>query len=98
MSDDGLISIDEVFTRVEKMILLADGDRDHGNPSALTCNQSMVSLHLLRELKIRHDAMAKALAEIAAMDPKGVRADDLGRAARIAAGAVSDRVAEGKQP
>jgi hypothetical protein len=28
----------------------------------------------------QRDALAKALEEIAAMDPKGIRADDLGRA------------------
>lgn len=36
-----------------------------------------------------HDALVKALEEIAAMDPKGIRADDLGRAARIAREALT---------
>jgi NADH/NAD ratio-sensing transcriptional regulator Rex len=36
----------------------------------------------------QRDALAKALEEIAAMDPKGIRADDLGRAARIASKAI----------
>jgi hypothetical protein len=40
------------------MILLADGDRDHGAPSALTCNQTMVVLHLLRHLKMERDAFS----------------------------------------
>lgn len=35
-----------------------------------------------------HDALVKALEEITAMDPKGIRADDLGRAARTAREAV----------
>ncbi len=34
------------------------------------------------------DAAYKALEDISAMDPKGIRADDLGRAARIAAAAL----------
>lgn len=37
----------------------------------------------------RQPALLKALDEISAMDPKGIRADDLGRAARIAAVAIS---------
>jgi len=48
--DEGLASVEEVFARVEKMILLADGDRDYGNQSALKCNDTMVALHLLRHL------------------------------------------------
>jgi hypothetical protein len=34
-------------------------------------------------------ALVKALEAISAMDPKGIRADDLGRAARIAAEALA---------
>lgn len=38
--------------------------------------------------------LVKALEEIAAMDPKGIRADDLGRAARIAAEALARHVGQ----
>lgn len=41
---------------------------------------------------INHDALLKALEDITAMDPKGIRADDLGRAARIAREAVRGHV------
>lgn len=34
--------------------------------------------------------LRKALEKIAAMDPKGIRADDLGQAARIAADQLGD--------
>ena len=37
------------------------------------------------------DALVKALEVITAMDPKGIRADDLGRAARIAREALNER-------
>lgn len=50
-ADEGLVSTEEVFANVEKMILLADGDRDHSASSALKCNDTMVALHLLRHLK-----------------------------------------------
>lgn len=36
-----------------------------------------------------HEALVKALQNIAAMDPKGIRADDLGHAARIARKALA---------
>lgn len=72
---EDLITAEQVFDRVEKMILLADGDRDHGNRSALTCNQSMVALHLLRHLKdllndrdSKLEAYRKALEEILAAE------------------------------
>jgi hypothetical protein len=55
--DEGLVSMDAVFSSVEKMILLADGDRDHSAASALNCNQTMVALHLLRELKRRLESV-----------------------------------------
>lgn len=35
-----------------------------------------------------HDALVRALEKISAMDPKGIRADDLGRAASIAREAI----------
>lgn len=37
----------------------------------------------------RDEALEEALQNIAAMDPKGIRADDLGRAARFAAEAIA---------
>lgn len=36
-----------------KTLMLADGDRDHMNGSALNCNQSMVVCSLLRHLRTK---------------------------------------------
>jgi len=36
-----------------RTMLLADGDRDHMNSSAMTCNQSMVVCSLLRHLRAK---------------------------------------------
>lgn len=47
------------------------------------------NIRVAREFKAQRDALVKALEEIAAMDPKGIRADDLGRAARIAREALT---------
>lgn len=46
-----------------------------------------ISVHRNQAIEIIEgvNALRAALKEIAAMDPKGIRADDLGRAARIAA-------------
>jgi hypothetical protein len=43
----------------------------------------------IRRLIGERDAMKNALKRISAMDAKGIRADDLGRAARIASEAIS---------
>jgi hypothetical protein len=57
-------------------------------------NCQLVPPDVLARWAQEQEAMAKALEKIAAMDPKGIRADDLGRAARIASeaapGAVGD--------
>ena len=45
---------------------------------------------LLEEAAARIEALEAALREIAAMDPKSIRADDLGRAARIASGVLAE--------
>ena len=44
----------------------------------------LVPTKVLFEQDAKFDVMLQALEQIAAMDPKGIRADDLGRAARIA--------------
>lgn len=49
-------------------------------------------LNLLIREKHKTERMIEALRQIAAMDPQRVRADDLGRAARIARGALADGV------
>lgn len=52
-----------------------------------------------RRFKAERDALVKALEEIAVMDPFGIRADDLGRAARIAREALRAPALAGvKQP
>lgn len=51
----------------------------------------LVPRHVLDECIAERDAMVRALRTIAAMDPKGIRADDLGRAARIAAESAMTR-------
>lgn len=50
-------------------------------------HQDMITLHRSQMIEIIEGvkALRGTLDEIAAMDPKGIRADDLGRAARIAA-------------
>lgn len=50
-------------------------------------HQDMITLHRNQMIEIIEGvkALRGALGEIAAMDPKGIRADDLGKAARIAA-------------
>lgn len=49
----------------------------------------LVPRHVLDECIAERDVLVKALKTIAAMDPKGIRADDLGRAARMASEAIS---------
>lgn len=51
-----------------------------------------------REAADTIDALVKALEDIAAMDPKGIRADDLGRAARTASEALSRAVSSPGEP
>jgi hypothetical protein len=56
--------------------------------------QTAISSHAVQlrntlAFKANVDALVKAMDEIAAMDPNGIRADDLGRAARIATDALA---------
>lgn len=69
------------------------GHRGH-KMSALTDEEFVpkefndANIRVAREFKAQRDALVKALEDIAAMDPKGTRADDLGRAPRIAADGI----------
>jgi hypothetical protein len=80
LPEDGLISTNEVFDRVEKMILLADGDRNHSAASALNCNQTMVALHLLRHLKIELDRSLAQSVRKEAVTTINARLEDLAEA------------------
>jgi hypothetical protein len=66
----------------------------HDTISALEtrCNWSLFE----RDAKI--NALLKALEQIAAMDPEGIRADDLGRAARIARTGITSVVGNSRDP
>lgn len=59
------------------------------------CGADAPANKVLRDAEER-GALTFALEKIAAMDPKGIRADDLGRAARIAREALPDAVGGGK--
>lgn len=60
------VTVDQVFDACVTMILRADGDRDHMNPSALNCNQSMVILATMRKLQKDRTALTEIAAELSA--------------------------------
>lgn len=68
------------FTRFDTLLSMLQEWRSGDHEDAITLHRNQV-IEIIEGVK----AQRKALDEIAAMDPKGVRADDLGRAARIAA-------------
>lgn len=86
MPESGLSKKPHDFKRFNRLMgnLHEWRNADHDDYISVHRNQAIEIIEGVR-------AMRAALDEIAAMDPKGIRADDLGRAARIASAVGGSR-------
>lgn len=77
--------------------VVEDWHKQHVEIERLRLNHKDVA-ETKRRTNERLKVAIKALQDIAAMDPKGIRADDLGRAARIASEGIQSVVGQQQDP